>query len=893
MEPTEESIILGNSILQRAYVDLIQNRALWSEGLDNALQTVIKHCATHMNVARCSIWYFADHEQIACAHMFHSKTQSYQAGKSLSTLDLPTYFSAIKNSRIVDADDAVNDPRTRELAEDYLIPMGITSVLDAPITNEGIAVGDICFEHIGPQRYWSDAEKNFAVSVSDLAAQIRIFYVMKENEARYKILFHQCADAVFISRNNIIVDCNDTALGMFGCKYSDIVGRHPIYFSPPLQADGSNSITAARSHLQEALEGKQPIFDWLHTRFDGTPFFSRVKLSCIELDGQQHVIGNIHDVDAFRNAEQRIIELNSLQKAIVEGAKYSIISTDQDGIIQSFNPASERLLGYTEKEVVNKVHITSILRSDEVQERVDICKSKLASFPPHGSKTPTEDDQRSYDQEWTYRHKSGAETPVMLSLTLLRDEQGKAVGHLGIAYDLTAWKANEKDLFSYQQELEYRANHDALTGLPNRTQLHADAKSSIETSAAQHKLTSLMLLDLDRFKEVNDTLGHHTGDLLLQALATRLQQVLKQYHASLYRLGGDEFAILYSPITRIEQAYDLAKILNECIREPIKAEGILLELAGSIGISTYPKHGNNIHELLRCADVAMYSAKGQSKSYCVYDHSLDSHSPRRLKMMAELGGAIRTNQLSLFFQPRIEIQTGKCTGCEALVRWNHPDLGMIPPDEFIHLAEMSETIHALSHWVIEHALQQIKKWHSIGIHIPIAVNLSARNLVNLSLPNDIQTLLKHYEVDNQWLEIEITESAFISDPARAESVVNSIHKLGIAMAIDDFGTGYSSLSYLKRLPIQTLKIDRSFVDEMLHDEQDAAIVRSTIGLAHSFGLTVIAEGVENQDTLDSLALLNCEYAQGFHICRPIPADAFTQWYLNTRPSHTLVHDYSI
>ncbi len=208
----------------------------------------------------------------------------------------------------------------------------------------------------------------------------------------------------------------------------------------------------------------------------------------------------------------------------------------------------------------------------------------------------------------------------------------------------------------------------------------------------------------------------------------------------------------------------------------------------------------------------------------------------------------------------------------------------MPPDEFIHLAEMSETIHALSHWVIEHAIQQIKIWQSVNINIPVAINLSARNLVDLSLPDTIETLLEQNNVESKWLEIEITESAFISDPGRAESVVNDINQLGISMAIDDFGTGYSSLSYLKRLPIQTLKIDRSFVDDMLQDDQDAAIVHSTIGLAHSFGLTVIAEGVENQDTLEALSALNCEHAQGFHICRPIPPDEFIQWFSQSLPA---------
>ncbi|MDP2521145.1 EAL domain-containing protein [Neptunomonas phycophila] len=867
--------------LERAYIDLVQNRSLWSDGLDHALKTVVKHCALCMQVSRCSIWQFTEHNKISCAQMYNAELQSYQTGKSLSILDLPIYFNAIKSSRVVDAHDAHRDTRTQELAADYLIPMGITSILDAAINNKGVIEGDVCFEHIGPQRHWSEDEKNFAASAADLVAQLYIYYAMKDNELRYKILFNQCADAVFISRNNTVIDCNETALEMFGCQRHDILGKHPAFYSPPHQADGADSFVKAQHHIHEALSGKHPIYDWLHTRLDGTPFFTRVKLSCVELNGQAHLIGTIHDVDAFHNAEQRIIELNTLQKAIVAGAKYAIISTDTDGIIQSFNPAAEQLLGYQHTEVINRMHVTSLLKKEEVSTRAPNLNAKLSSLSQQDPVTLT---QYSDDQEWTYLHKNGTEIPVMLSITVLKDNDRKVVGYLGIAYDLTAWKKTERDLITYQKELEHRANHDSLTGLPNRTQLHEDAKTQIQASESDQQLTSLMLLDLDRFKEINDTLGHHTGDLLLKALATQLQGVLQQYNATLYRLGGDEFAILHSSLNSLQQAYSLAQRLSDCIRQPIEAEGILLELAGSIGIAIYPTHGSNIHELLRCSDVAMYSAKRQSQSFTMYDNSLDSHSPRRLKMMAELGNAIRTNQLTLFFQPRIEVKTGLCVGCEALIRWNHPELGRVPPDEFIHLAEMSETIHALSHWVIEHAIQQIKIWQSVNINIPVAINLSARNLVDLSLPDTIETLLEQNNVESKWLEIEITESAFISDPGRAESVVNDINQLGISMAIDDFGTGYSSLSYLKRLPIQTLKIDRSFVDDMLQDEQDAAIVHSTIGLAHSFGLTVIAEGVENQDTLEALSALNCEHAQGFHICRPIPPDEFIQWFSQSLPT---------
>jgi EAL domain-containing protein (putative c-di-GMP-specific phosphodiesterase class I) len=257
---------------------------------------------------------------------------------------------------------------------------------------------------------------------------------------------------------------------------------------------------------------------------------------------------------------------------------------------------------------------------------------------------------------------------------------------------------------------------------------------------------------------------------------------------------------------------------------------------------------------------------------------MDANSTRRLTILADLGVAIRENQLQLHYQPRIDIETGACNGCEALLRWQHPEQGMVPPGDFIPLAEMTEIIHPLSLWVIRAALQQIRSWLDRGMEISVAVNLSARNLIDTRCPEQIKELLIEFNVPNHLLEIEITESALITDPERALQVLQSFHELGLHLAIDDFGTGYSSMSYLKRLPIQTLKVDRSFVKDMLTDEADAVIVRSTIGLAHSFELYVVAEGVEDEETLQALRHLQCEQAQGYHISRPLPAQDFDLWY---------------
>lgn len=438
-------------------------------------------------------------------------------------------------------------------------------------------------------------------------------------------------------------------------------------------------------------------------------------------------------------------------------------------------------------------------------------------------------------------------------------------------------KVAEQALLQSRQQLEYRANHDSLTGLPNRDYLHEQAAHAILNATVQKQHLAFLLMDLNRFKEVNDTLGHSIGDHLLKLLAARLLAVLQPLGAMPYRLGGDEFAVMTSLLNSPQEALDVATRVGDCLRQPISVEGISLELGASIGISLFPEHGGNSHQMLRCADVAMYYAKTHGTGIALYASSQDSNSPRRLTMMAELGTAIRENQLVLHYQPRIDLHTGACTGCEALLRWQHPKHGMIPPGDFIPAAEMSDIIHPLSQWVLRNALEQIKRWLNEGLSLPVAVNLSARNLADCECPDKIAQLLETFAVPPHLLEIEITESALISDPERAMQVVDRIHQLGIPLAIDDFGTGYSSLSYLKRLPIDTLKIDRTFVKDMRGNEADAVIVRSTIALAHSFGLKVVAEGVEDSATLDELRQLSCDQAQGFGIARPLPIAALTDW----------------
>jgi len=430
------------------------------------------------------------------------------------------------------------------------------------------------------------------------------------------------------------------------------------------------------------------------------------------------------------------------------------------------------------------------------------------------------------------------------------------------------------ELHRHLQKFQRQAEYDSLTGLPNRNLLFSTVTDAIDKRKLRR--FALLLMDLDRFKEINDTLGHHYGDEILKQIAPRLEEKLLARKAVVARLGGDEFAVMIPEIDA-HKLGDFAQELVKLIREPYTVAGLKLSVGVSMGGVIFPNHGGDASTLMRCADIAMYAAKQRSQGFMLYEPSIDDHSPERLALLSDLERAIDTGQLALVFQPKVDLRDASCIGVEVLVRWHHPERGMVSPGMFIPLAETTELIHPLTRWVLSSAIAQWRTWADLGIMISIAVNISARNLLDDRLPQEIETLLERYDMEAEYLELEITESAFMAEPQRALANIERIHAMGVELSIDDFGTGYSSLSYLKRLPVDTLKIDLGFVRHMLESDQDATIVKTIIHLAHDLGLKVVAEGVESQEIFEALANENCDLAQGYHISRPVAAADISSW----------------
>jgi diguanylate cyclase (GGDEF)-like protein len=427
---------------------------------------------------------------------------------------------------------------------------------------------------------------------------------------------------------------------------------------------------------------------------------------------------------------------------------------------------------------------------------------------------------------------------------------------------------------------QYQALHDALTDLPNRVLFHDRVQQAIRASQRERSSVAVMIMDLDHFKEINDTLGHHNGDRLLQQVGVRLRGVLRESD-TVARLGGDEFGILLPQVPDTATATAVAAKVLKGLEDPLMVDGLALDVTASIGIAICPQHGEDVDVLLRRADVAMYVAKASHSGYEVYTVRRDRYSPGRLALAGELRRALRDDELVLHFQPKAELRSGRVSGVEALVRWRHPRRGLLPPDEFIPLAEHTGLMRPLTLYVLDAALEQCRTLHDLGLQLAVSVNLSARNLSDLGLPDEVVRLLHKWDVDPRFLELEITETSLMSDPARATDVLARLSARRLRLSIDDFGTGYSSLAFLRQLPVDEIKIDKSFVMNMLTDENDAVIVRSTIDLGRNLGLRVVAEGVETEEIWGRLAYMGCDLAQGNYLSEPLAPEPLVVWLQET------------
>lgn len=543
---------------------------------------------------------------------------------------------------------------------------------------------------------------------------------------------------------------------------------------------------------------------------------------------------------------------DTLMNGVVQNSFDAILILDDRGRIGEVNPAARQMFGDDGSGLVG------CPIGDFIPRAADLAPHATVSTAPTPGTTCREMVALRVDH---------SRFPVEIAVREMSTEDRR--WRIVFVRDITERKAQ-------QDALEHQALHDALTGLPNRALLQKRLNETIGQASRTGDKFALLLLDLNRFKEINDTLGHHIGDVLLQQLARRLKTPLRETDM-IARLGGDEFAVVFSPVVDLASVTTIANRLHQALEEPLRCKGMALGVGASIGVALFPDDGKDATELIQRADVAMYLAKNAGVPTTYYDRDRDHNSVRHLTLTGELKRAVEGEELKLYYQPKISVATGKVTGVEALARWTHPEHGPVPPDQFIALAEQTGLIKNLTVWALRTAIEQSARWRSAGLHLDVAVNLSPKILHDQDLAPLIAELLAEYDLEPERLILEITESAIMADPDRAKAIMESLTQKGVRVSIDDFGTGYSSLGYLKKLPVHELKIDRSFVTDMMDSESDSVIVKSIVELAHNLGLKVVAEGIERSETLTGLAQMGADTAQGFFIGLPTPASHFEDW----------------
>jgi len=556
-------------------------------------------------------------------------------------------------------------------------------------------------------------------------------------------------------------------------------------------------------------------------------------------------------IDARKQRDQDLQHLR-LAAAVFDSTLEGVLVTDSGGVIVHVNRAFMSITGYQQDEVLGMrpSKFKSGRHGPDFYERM--YKTILAAGQWSG-------------EIWN-RRKNGEIYPQWQSIRSIKDDRGSITHFVAVFSDITSIKHSER-------ELAHLAHFDALTGLPNRL-LFTDRAEQAQTHARRNKQNlALLLIDLDHFKHINDSLGHNIGDEVLKAVSERLAQLMER-GVTLARLGGDEFAVLLENPQQAVQAAELAQGVLDGLREPFLIDGQALFLTASIGISIFPNDALSAEQLLRNADAALFQAKSQGReSYALYTEELTAHAQRRVELTGELRRAIVQNELRVFYQPIHNLQTRRIEGVETLVRWQHPQRGMVSPGEFIPIAEQSGLIADIDNWVLTEACRQMRRWLEAGIGLSfVAVNVSSRLFGRGDLDRRVAQVLSETGLAPQYLELEVTESAVMEDPEQAIEQMHRLRELGLKLSIDDFGTGYSSLLRLKRMPVQTLKIDQGFVAGLPDDEDDIAIVRAIIALAQAMGMRVLAEGIEQAEQAHFLLNNQCELGQGYWFARPMPAD---------------------
>ncbi len=708
-------------------------------------------------------------------------------------------------------------------------------------------------------------------SFSDITERRSAELQARELDKRFRLIVENIADyGIFmLDPSGIVISWNLGAERIKGYSSAQIIGKHfSIFYTDEDRDDGKPA-----RELKIASESNRFEEEGWRVRSDGSQFWANVVINAVR-DDQGNLLGFAkvsRDLTERMRAEQALATANSLRLSILDASPFTIVTTDPEGIIQSMNPAAERLLGFSATELVGTATPSAFYDPHQIETRAaelsaELGKPIAAGFEVfvHKARSGGVDEN-----EWTFIRKDQSRIPVHGVVTALRDATGSISGFLGIAYDVTERKRREE----YTRHV---AHHDYLTALPNRTLLHDRMERAFQRARRDDACVTTMMIDLDHFKRINDSLGHHVGDEVLKVIAQRILSCVRGSD-TVARMGGDEFAVVMESAVGDDGAERVAAEIIERVSRPVYVGSHSLQVTASIGISRYPEDGANMQQLLMSADSAMYRAKSEGrKAYRLFSREMAHEARTKMVMEGALRQAIANNEFRMHYQPQISLSTGDIVGVEALLRWDSPLLGAIPPDQFIPLAEESDLIEVIGDWVLTTACREVRILERrIGHSVRVAVNLSARQFRQINLVDRIKTVLRDTGMLPCNLELEITEGVLMAHTSQTQSQLSELRELGVKIAIDDFGVGFSSLSYITQFPISTLKIDRSFVNHLPGAAADAAVTEAIMALGRSLGINVVAEGVETLAQLEFLRTRQIDAAQGPLIGTPAVAEHFS------------------
>ena len=636
---------------------------------------------------------------------------------------------------------------------------------------------------------------------------------------------------------------------IFKLSSDDIIGRTDmdIFSNETAQEFRDNDLMVVKG--KKAIQFEESA---LHEEILHTYISNKFPL----LDNDRNVIAVCSIATDITERKKSELKL-SLAKNVIEHANEAVVVTDLNAVIEEVNDAYIKVSGYSREDVIGVN--PKILQSGHHDKQFYMAMWKSII------------DTGSWEGEMWDRRKSGEVYPKNLSISTVYDDQGQACKYVGIFSDITERKETER-------QLKHLAYYDALTSLPNRVMFYDRLQQAVSSAKRDDHLLAIMMVDLDRFKHVNDTLGHDAGDEVLVVVAKQLKSLLRDSD-TVSRIGGDEFKIILTDIKSPEEASIVAQKIIDTLRQPIQLKGKMATIGASIGIAIYPEDGNEIDQLIKYADMALYKAKESGRDcYLYFSNDFQTQILDHIEMESDMKKAMALGEFSLHYQPKINLHNDSLSGMESLIRWQHPEKGLIPPDQFIPFAEETGLIIPLGEWILNTACQQLRLWSKdLEQPLNLAINLSALQFQQKDFVHTMKKIIDTHGIDPKNLELEITESMVMADVDKAIVIMKQLRDLGLKLAIDDFGTGYSSLSYLKKFPINTLKIDRSFVRELTVDSKDAAMVKAIISMAKDLDVDVVAEGVETKEQLDFLKMHGCHYVQGFYFSKPLNVEDFNSY----------------